>query len=247
MERIGAVIPSILAGLHYPAEGGEVTVAPQAETEVVTGVIQGIIAKGADKWQVEVNTGQQNPRRLWTKDAALVGQLATMIGQQTSFLCGISHWTNQSGQAVRSLWINGVGQAAAVPTAAMPQQPVAPPPVAPQPPVQQPTVVQPMATPMAGMQQQPIMQQPMQQPVAHVEQRIPESLREARIMRQTASKVASILISHTPAEQRTLDNVLVLSERLVGYYEQGMAASNGGGINDPGPQGVPHTDDDIPF
>ena len=229
------------------------TVAPQAETEVVTGVIQGIIAKGADKWQVEVGTGQQNPRRLWTKDAALVGQLATMIGQTTSFLCGISHWTNQSGQAVRSLWINGVGQtapAAAVPQAPMAQQPVAPLPSAPQP-QQPPTVVQPQATPMAGMQQQPIMQQPMQQqPVATVEQRTPDSVRESRIMRQTASKVASILISHVPAEQRTLENVLSLSERLVGYYEQGMqaAASNGGGqSNDPGPQDIPHTDDDIPF
>jgi hypothetical protein len=211
------------------------TVAPQAETEVVSGVIQGIVQKGADKWQVEVNIGQQNPRRLWTKDAALVGQLSMMIGQQTSFLCGISHWTNQSGQAVRSLWINGVGQGAAVPQAPMVQQPVAPLPVAPQPqPVQQPTVVQPVVQPMAAMQ-----------PTAHVEQRIPEALREKRIMRQTASKVASILISHTPSEQRTLDNVLTLSERLVGYYENGLPQHSD--VNDPGPQGVPHTDDDIPF
>jgi len=89
-------------------------------------------------------------------------------------------------------------------------------------------------------------------PTATVEQRIPDSLREVRIMRQTASKVASILISHVPSEQRTLDNVLALSERLVGYYESGMqqAQQNGnpgeyGG--DPGAQGVPHTDDDIPF
>jgi hypothetical protein len=221
------------------------TVAPQAETEVVSGVIQGIVQKGADKWQVEVNIGQQNPRRLWTKDQALVGQLSMMIGQQTSFLCGISHWTNNSGQAVRSLWINGVGQGAAAPQAPVVQQPVAPLPVAPQPQPaqqwtpqpqtvapQQPTVVQPTVQPMG--------------PVAHVEQRIPEALREKRIMRQTASKVASILISHVPAEQRTLDNTLVLAERLVAYYEQGLAEVTVDG-NDPGPQGVPHTDDDIPF
>jgi hypothetical protein len=220
------------------------TVAPQAETEVVVGVIQGIIAKGADKWQVEVNTGQQNPRRLWTKDASLVGQLSMMIGQQTSFLCGISHWTNNQGQPVRSLWINGVGQAVAQQPPQ--QQPVIPMPQQPQPVAQQQQQwqPQPQATPMVGMQPQA---QP--QPVAHVEQRTSDSVREFRIMRQTASKVAAILISHTPAEQRTLDNVLRLAEQLVGYYEHGMqkAAENPGDGGDPGSQGIPHTDDEIPF
>jgi len=126
----------------------------------------------------------------------------------------------------------------------MPQQPITPPSVAPQPQPaqqwQQPTVVQPTVQPMGVTQQ----------PVATVEQRIPESLREARIMRQTASKVAGILISHVPSEQRTLDNVLSLSERLVAYYEHGLGQQNGGNPaaeGDPGPQGVPHTDDDIPF
>jgi len=222
------------------------TVAPQAETEIVHGIIQGIVQKGADKWQVEVNIGQQNPRRLWTKDQALVGQLSMMIGQQTSFLCGISNWTNNQNQPVRSLWINGVGQGAGVPQAPMVQQPVAPPPVAPQPQAQQwqqpqlpqpPTVVQPMAVPMG--------------PVAQLAP--PQSAwdqKEDRIHRQTATKVASILISHVPAEQRTLDNVLALSERLVAYYENGLAQATMGGdgaVADPGPQGAPHTDDDIPF
>jgi hypothetical protein len=166
-----------------------------------------------------------------------------MIGQHTSFLCGKSHWTNNSGQPVTSLWINGVGQGAAAPQAPMVPQPVAPLPTAPQQswPAQPPTVVQPQSQPMAALQQ----------PVAQVEQRIPESLREKRIMRQTASKVASILISHTPSEQRTLDNVLTLSERLVAYYENGLGQQTMGGNpaqdGDPGPQGIPHTDDEIPF
>ena len=233
------------------------TVAPQAETEIVSGIIQGIVAKGQDKWQVEVNVGQQNPRRLWTKDQALVGQLSMMIGQQTSFLCGISHWTNNQGQNVRSLWINGVGQGAGVPQAAMPQQPVAPLPVAPQPqaqawpqqqpimqqqPQQAPTVVTPQAVPMG----------PVAQMSAPRSDWIPEADREKRIHRQTATKVASILISHVPAEQRTVDNVLALSERLVAYYENGLAQSvmdGGSGPDypaDPGPQGVPHGDGDFP-
>jgi hypothetical protein len=228
------------------------TVAPQAETEIVNGIIQGIVAKGQDKWQVEVNVGQQNPRRLWTKDAALVGQLSMMIGQQTSFLCGISHWTNNSGQQVRSLWINGVG--AGGQPAQMPQQPVMqqqpimqqqPQQQAwqqPQLPQQQPTVVTPQAVPMG----------PVAQMSAPRSDWIPEPEREKRIHRQTATKVASILISHVPAEQRTVDNVLALSERLVAYYENGLAqATMDGGSGpdypgDPGPQGVPHSDGDFP-
>lgn len=218
------------------------TVAPQAETEIVHGIIQGIVQKGADKWQVEVNIGQQNPRRLWTKDAALVGQLSMMIGQQTSFLCGISHWTNQQNQPVRSLWINGVG--AGGQPAQMPQ----PPPVQQQPvqqwpqqqPVmQQPTVVQPMAVPMGPVAQ-------LSPPQSAYEQK------EDRIHRQTATKVASILISHVPAEQRTLDNVLALAERLVAYYENGLAQTVMDGSSgpdypgDPGPQQIPHADGDFP-
>jgi hypothetical protein len=74
-------------------------------------------------------------------------------------------------------------------------------------------------------------------------------IKEERIHRQTASKVAAILISHVPAEQRTLDNVLALAERLVAYYESGVqrAAPNPEEYADPGQQGIPHTDDDIPF
>lgn len=221
------------------------TVAPAADTEIVQGQIQGIVQKGPDKWQVEVNIGQQNPRRLWTKDAALVGQLATMIGQTTSFLCGVSHWTNQQNQPVRSLWINGVGQGAAVPQPPMAQQPVAPLPAVPQQSWPQPQPVQAQLPP-----QQPTVVQPMAQPMGPVASMAPtQQQKEERIHRQTATKVASILISHVPAEQRTLDNVLALAERLVAYYENGLAQQTMGGSpdGDPGQQGIPHTDDDIPF
>lgn len=241
------------------------TVAPQAETEIVHGIIQGIVQKGTDdygnpsKWQVEVNVGKQNPRRLWTSDPGLVSQLAMMVGQQQSFLCGISHWQFE-GQPRRSLWINGVGQGAAVPQPPVAvQQPAAPPPVAPQPQAQwqQPQQQFP--------QQQPIMQQPPQQaptvvqpmavPMGPVAQLAPPQSawdqKEDRIHRQTATKVASILISHVPAEQRTLDNVLALAERLVAYYENGLAQAvmqqPGQQDGDPGPQGIPQSDDDIPF
>jgi hypothetical protein len=41
---MASVIPSILRDCKPDGRGGTVTVAPQAETEVVVGVIQGIVA-----------------------------------------------------------------------------------------------------------------------------------------------------------------------------------------------------------
>lgn len=215
------------------------------ETEVVTGVIAGITQKGPDKWQVAVQqAGSQYAKNLWTKDADLIGQLSQMIGQPASFMCGASHWTNQQGAPVRSLWINGVGPA---------QQ-------------QQPVQVQPQAQPMAGMmpmqsaapppgQFQPAFAQtaPQVQPLPTWEHGQPwEDPKQGMIHRQTASKVASILISHLPAEERTFSTLIMLCERLVAYYDHGLAA-----LGAPNPEGhaastgfapPPHGDeDDIPF
>jgi hypothetical protein len=213
------------------------TVAPQADTEVVTGIVQGVVAKAVDKWQVEVNTGQQNPRRLWTKDADLVQQMMGLIGQQLSFMCGKSHWTNSQNQPVVSLWINGYGQPGSIAQAPAPvQQPVMQQPVVPQyaPPVQQQPLVQQM--PAAPTQ---TMQQPSQRDVT-----------EDKIHRQTATKVAVHLLKHLSPEDQTFTNLITLSERLVAYYDNGVSwpqQPTNMNDGDPGPQGAPHTDDDIPF
>jgi hypothetical protein len=238
------------------------TVAPQAETEVVSGVIAGIVAKGGDKYQVAVQPpGSQYTKNLWTKDVNLVAGLQQMIGQHTSFLCGVSHWTNNQNQPVRSLWINGVGpEAAAVaqaPVAASPPpQPVAPGfPAQAQPP--QHVVVQPQAFPMQPMQQ------PMQQPVAQMQPRYDD--RENKIHRQTATKVAVDLLKFLEPQHHTFDTLITLSERLVAYYEHGVGQAqapdlpqdgNPGHGHPGGPgygwepgmdPGQPTNDDDIPF
>jgi hypothetical protein len=200
------------------------TVAPQAETEVVSGTIAGITQKGTDefgnpnRWQVAVQPpGSQYSKNLWTKDPEMIGHLSTMVGQQQSFLCGISHWNRNDGTAVRSLWINGIG-----PAAAQPQAQVA----APQP-------AQPQQWSQAPAQMVAAMQQP-QQPLTDMQrqggwqQQAPQSQQETgqqkedRIHRQTASKVAAILIGYLPAEQRTYDTLLLISQRLVRYYEAGL-------------------------
>ena len=87
------------------------TVEAPREQEQVIGVVTGIITKAADKWQVAVlpDGSTQYTKNLWTKDAALVQSLSTMIGQRMAFLCNVSHWTMNDGTPVRSLWIEATG------------------------------------------------------------------------------------------------------------------------------------------
>jgi hypothetical protein len=63
----------------------------QAEVEVITGIVTGIVDKGGDKWQVAVKTdpNSQYSRNLWT-GYDLVHQLSALIGTQMQFRC-VSH------------------------------------------------------------------------------------------------------------------------------------------------------------
>lgn len=89
----------------------------QKETEFISGVIEGIIQKAVDKWQVAVKPdGSQYAKNLWTKDGELVTALTAKIGSQGAFVCGVSHWTNNEGKSIRSLWINEVGDASNPPS-----------------------------------------------------------------------------------------------------------------------------------
>jgi hypothetical protein len=215
----------------------------EREQEVIIGQLTGIVQKGPDKWQaVVVPDGSQYNKNLWTKDASLLPYLQSQIGNRLAFQCNVSHWTNQSNQPVRSLWIevlgapNAAGPAGPLPQAASPpQQAYAQPP-------QQPTVVQPTVEPMVAQAPQP-------------------DLREKKIHRQTAAKVAATLLGYLPEHERTMATLLVLSERLVAYFDNGLPAAEtlddlmnrampssmpdkGMGYDNSPP---PHTDDDIPF
>ena len=82
----------------------------QREIEVVQGTIKGVIVKGTDKWQVEVQPdGSQYTKKLWTKDAELVAWVPEKIGQHSAFVCEASYWTNSDGKQVRSLWVQSSG------------------------------------------------------------------------------------------------------------------------------------------
>lgn len=87
------------------------TTEQEREIEIVAGVIEGVIQKKPDTWQVAVKPdGSQYDKKLWTKDAELVQSLTAKLGQHGAFVCGASYWTNQSGTQVRSLWINSMGE-----------------------------------------------------------------------------------------------------------------------------------------
>jgi hypothetical protein len=174
-------------------------VAQERETEQIIGQVTGIVQKGPDKWQaVVVPDGSQYPKNLWTKDAGLIASLSSMIGQRLGFSCNVSHWNMQDGTPVRSLWIDSVG----APTADSPA-------------MQGPSYVE-----RAQQAQQNIRVQP--QVIQAGAAAISPEVKEQRIHRQTASKVAAILLSNLPPEQRSMDALLQLSERLVAYYMNGL-------------------------
>jgi len=167
------------------------------ETEQIVGNLTGIIQKGPDKWQaVVVPDGSQYGKNLWTKDQNLIATLSTMIGARLAFACNVSHWNMQDGTPVRSLWIDDAGNADAGSPA---------------------------------MQGPPYMQQAQQAqqnnlPTPQITAPPSQDTKEQRIHRQTATKVAAILLTNLPAEQRTFDTLLTLAERLVIYYNQGLPA-----------------------
>ena len=82
-------------------------VTQEREVELVQGTIKGVIVKGVDKWQVEVQPdGSQYTKKLWTKDKELIEAIPAKIGEFGAFVCNASMWTNSEGKPVRSLWIS---------------------------------------------------------------------------------------------------------------------------------------------
>ena len=194
------------------------------EQEQIVGTISGIVQKGVDKWQVEVmpDGGGQYSKKLWTKDQSIVASASTLIGQRMAFLCNVSHWTNNQNQPIRSLWIEAFGPSAVGSPA------LAGPPMSNWEAAQaaQAAAAQP---PMAGMQgwpSQPPSGPPMVPVTPTVIQGTPthfnDDPKQAKIHRQTASKVAAIMLSHVAPEERTMSTLFVLAERLVAYYDNGL-------------------------
>ena len=243
------------------------TIPQEREQEQIVGVITGVVHKGEDKYQVVVQPdGSQYTKNLWTKEEGLVSTASTLIGQRLAFLCNVSHWKHNDGTPVRSLWLETFGPVTPDSPAmqgppqnaweaAQQAQAVAQTPPqysgavnVPVPQMPQPTVPQP-AFPVIPVT--PTVTQPV-----HEHLPVPDS-RELKIHRQTASKVAAIMLTHVKPEDRTMSTLLVLAERLVNYYDQGLPQAPIVTLDDLITQATPRTvdegppplptDDDIPF
>jgi hypothetical protein len=180
----------------------------QRESEQVVGTLTGVVHKGEDKYQAVVAPdGSQYTKNLWTKDAQIVGYLSSQVGNRIAFACNVSHWNLPDGTPVRSLWIDQVGPPApGSPAMRGPAQ-------------QQPVMATMVHPPLAGGQQ--VVVQPQVVPT-QAPQQTGGDVKEQRIHRQTASKVAGILLAYLPEEQRNLSTLFTLSERLVAYYNDGL-------------------------
>jgi hypothetical protein len=206
------------AAVNY-SEGDQMSTTmqqPQADTEVVSGQVVGVIVKGQDKWQISVQQpGSQYTRNLWTKDAGLVNQMQQSIGMHFDFLCGASIWTNQQGQPVRSLWVNGLSAPGQTPVQ---QQPV-------QQPAQQAPPQQFQQTGGVPQQQfsgqQPVAQPPMQQQPAQGLPGIAPMEKEERIMREHAMSVAAQMLPHMDPSERNFLGMVTVAEGLIRYYKLG--------------------------
>jgi hypothetical protein len=188
----------------------------QGNEEVVTGQVTAVIAKGGDKWQVAVQPqGSQYTKNLWTKDFGLVQQMQANINSWYSFVCGASHWTNNQGQNIRSLWINSV-TAPGMAQQAQPNGPMA-------------------AAVAADQQQNPYQQQqpqgqPNWQPASAAAAQpqgqpgISPMEKEERIMREHAMGVVALMLPHMAPEERNAPAMIDVAEGLVAYYRLGRAA-----------------------
>lgn len=190
----------------------------QREQQLVRGTVTSTIAKGGDTAQIVVRPdNSQYEKRLWTKDVALVQHMnAQGIGQRFDFMCNASYWNNNEGKQVRSLWVEALGQYGSL------QEP---PQVQPQAMPQGMPQAQPMASafPMGTpAQQQPsnLTAQPMPQG-SPAEQRLPEAVRELRIMRQTAMKCACIFLPYLEESARNLHGLEQVAEWFVRYFQGG--------------------------
>ena len=188
----------------------------QAETEVVSGQVASVITKGPDKWQIAVNTGGQYTKNLWTKDAGLVNQMMSAIGQSFDFICGVSHWQGQSGP-VRSLWINGLANYGSTQQGQPGGGSDYHPGYAQQQPVQQQPMQQQPVPQQAPMQQQA---PPQQAPVQGMPSLAPME-KEERIMREHAMSVAAQMLPHMEPTERNFLGMVTVAEGLIRYYKLG--------------------------
>ena len=240
----------------------------------VIGTIAGLEQRSGGWVAVAImEPGKEYPKKLSTKKQELISQAQQMMGQVVTAGYNEQESTNinpHNGQPYTNRFLEALAFGAVdlvgTPTQIQPQQYM--PQQQPQPMPQQQYQPQPVQQPQPQQYQPP--QQPMPQPPL-VPQVSTDALREAKIHRQTATKVAVQLLGYLVPDERNLASLVRISEQLVHYYDNGvqwttppvqpqapqpqpqpqqpMQQQPQGGYENPGDYGPQYqpTDDDIPF
>jgi len=191
----------------------------------IIGTITGLEQRSGGWVAVSISEpGKDYPKKLSTKKQELIGQAQQLMGQLVTAGFNEQESTNinpNNGQPYTNRYLEALamGQVDLVgmPTQIQPQQ------YMPQQP--QPQQYQPQPVQQQQYQPQPIVQQPIQQPQPVQQQPIMQphgDLREAKIHRQTATKVAVELLAYLDPSERNLASLVRISEQLVQYYDNGV-------------------------
>jgi len=201
--------------MSYQEQGGG------GESVVVNGTVEGMEVKPNGRYVIKVREiGSQSnyALNLNTKEQGLAQQMGNSIGQAFSFICGLSHWTNQSGQPVTSKWINGVAPLQGGAPPQQTQQQYAPPQQqgnwAPQP-QQQTFQPQPQQQPQFQGQPQGFAQQPAAQPFTPQEDGRPtDDAYIRRVSFLAAVGPAVDALAYLPEDQRTVAALVKMTDFL---------------------------------
>jgi hypothetical protein len=259
--------------MSYQEQGGG------GESVVVNGTVEGMEIKNNGRIVVkvrEIGSNSQYALSLNTKEQGLAQQMGNSIGQAFSFICGLSHWTNNQGQPVTSKWINGVAPLQGGMQQAPPQQQYQGQPQQQMQGQPQQWGGQPQQQQMPPQQQQPqyVPQVPQSSPQG--DQRPTDDAYIRRVSWLAALEPAVAALVYLPEEQRSVAALVKMADFFAqtaikrgqqGFGQQApqqqapppqqqqQPQPQQGWEGDPGPQagdpnyaqgGMP-TDDDIPF
>ena len=228
--------------------------APPLGESVVTGTLSGVEPRSGGWMRFSIlEAGKQYPVKVDTKKPEIIQQATAMLGQQVSAQINCSDSGNPNpnspGNNFINRYLNQIGPAGSIAApAGQTQQAVDPnDPVA----VAKAALAAAEAEAAAKAQQAAAAQQ-------GGGQRVDDSVREMRIMRQTAVKAAAAMFPALPESQQSPKGLVEVAEAFVAYFVYGPgrfgvtafdataatpAADTGG---DPGPEDRPDPEDPSP-
>ena len=194
----------------------------------ITGQITGIEARNGGWFAVAIQEqGQNYPKKLSSKKPEIVQQAQSLMGQYVTALYNESESTNINPNNGMP-YMNRFLEALSMPGQVLPQAPQQSFQPQPQPQAQNFQAPQPQfqGQPQTFAGQQPAVPfTPQQQPIpqgqiTHVVG--VDQIREAKIHRQSAAKVAVELLVHLDPADRNLASLVRISEQLVQYFDNGV-------------------------